>query len=536
MDVILNLVQHSKRRLKTQACLHRVCHWMCLACIGILLIVIADRFLPIPLIGWYLATCVILGALALTSIIAWCTVHVGTIYAATEVDRRFDLKDRITTSLTVEGTPFGEVVVQDAVHSIRTSDLQKQLKHKFPIQSPQSSLWLCVLVISTFIVLNTGQWNIFSGAHGGVTPDSPNSSQVEESIQQIVAQIEESQYVSDQLEEELNDLQLLNGAELDSPEVFQHEALRKITDLQKRLSEMLNSEELLAFDGVQQRLQELELPRDEATLPLVTALKKGDFNKAQEEFQKLENQLQSDSLSDEEKESIKDALNDLSNQLDELSQMNEELASALSSAGLDESLADNLEAAKKAVEQSKTLNDEQKQQLLDMIKKQEATEQMCKQLSSNCKQCANGSESSANNTLEQLNALQMFKTEAELAKSQCQNAGAGMCAKPSGSKEGTGGTGQGNGGMNNVEETDFSTVAERSPVNSEKGKIIASHLFNGGLLTSSESSAELREAVLTERVEAEQAITEEQIPRKYHDLLRHYFGQLEKMTETEGAN
>ena len=61
-------------------------------------------------------------------------------------------------------------------------------------------------------------------------------------------------------------------------------------------------------------------------------------------------------------------------------------------------------------------------------------------------------------------------------------------------------------------------------------------MFNGGLITSGDSNAELREAVLLARKEAEQAITEEQVPRKYHDLLRHYFGQLEKLTETEDDN
>ena len=534
MDVISKIVNRTKQRLKTDACLKIACKWLCIASIGVLLISVSDRFIAVPLLSVQLTAYVLLGALVAFSVTAWFSVKIDSMVAATELDRRFALKDRVATSLTVEGSPFADVVVQDAIDSVRKSDVQKKLNQKFSIHAPKSSIWLFILIASTFIVQNTGQWNLFNESNIGATSDLPDTNQIEESIQQIVAQIEESQYVSDNLEKELNELQLLSESQMDSAEEFQHEALRKITDLQKRLDDMLNSEDLLALESVQNRLKQLELPRDEATLPLVAALKKGDFNDAQEEFKKLENQLQSDSMTDEEKGSLREALEELAKQLDTLSEMNDELASALSSAGLQDSLADNLDAAKKAVEQSKTLNEEQKKKLFEMIKQQQTTKQMCQQLSSNCKKCVNG-QISSESELGKLSELQKFKTEAELSKSKCQGAGAGMCSKPVAGM-GTGRQGQGDGGANNIEETEFATVAERAPVNSESGPIMATQLFNGGLLTAGESIAELRETVLIAREEAEQAITEEQVPRKYHDLLRHYFGQLEKLTETEGDN
>ena len=534
MDVISSIVNRTKQRLKTDACLSIACRWMCFASLGVLFVSVIDRFFAVPLLSLQLTAYVLLGALVVVFIAAWFSVKIGSMVAATELDRRFELKDRVATSLTVEGSPFADVVIQDAVESVRKSDVQRNLNQKFPIHTPQSSLWLVALIASTLVVMNTGQWNLFNDSHTGASPDAPDANQIEESIQQIVAQIEENKLVSDTLEQELSDLQLLSESDMDSAEQFQHEALRKITDIQKRLDDMLNSEELLAFESLQNRMAQLELPRDKETLPLVAALKSGDFKEAQDEFEKLEKQLQSDSMSEEEKASLREALEELAQQLNALSNMNGELASALSSAGLQGSLADNLDAAKKAVEQSKTMNEEQKKKLLEMIKQQQNTQQMCQQLSSNCKQCAGG-KGNSDSELAKLSAMQMFKKEAELSKSKCQNAGAGMCLKP-GSGKGTGRQGQGNGGANNIEETEFATVTERAPVNSENGPIIASQLFNGGLLTAGESSAELREAVLNAREEAEQAITEEQVPRKYHDLLRHYFGQLEKLTETEGSN
>ncbi len=534
MDVISNIVKQTEQRLKADACLKIACRWMCIVSIAVLIISVIDRFITAPLLSFELTVYILLGALVATTLAAWFSVNVSTMVAATELDRRFKLKDRVATSLTVQGTPFSEVVVQDTIESIRKSDVHRNLNQKFPVHTPQSTLWLVVLITSTFLVLTTGQWKLFKDSQLGASPYAADASQIEDAIQQIVAQIEENELVSNNLEKELSDLQMLSESQMNSAEEFQHEALRKITDIQKRLDEMLNSEELLALESVQSRLKQLELPRDKKTLPLVAALKNGDFNDAQEEFEKLEDQLQSDSMPDEEKESLREALGELASQLDALSEMNEELASALSSIGLQKSLADNLDAAKKAVEQSKTLNEEQKKKLLEMIKQQQIAKQMCKQLSSSCKKCSNG-QGVSEKELSKLSELQMFKTEAELSKSQCQGAGAGMCSKP-GAGNGTGGQGQGNGGANNIEETDFATVAKRAPVKSEDGPIIATQLFNGGLLTAGESSAELRETVLKARDEAEQAITEEQVPRKYHDLLRHYFGQLEKLTETEGNN
>jgi len=85
-------------------------------------------------------------------------------------------------------------------------------------------------------------------------------------------------------------------------------------------------------------------------------------------------------------------------------------------------------------------------------------------------------------------------------------------------------------------ETETASVAERSPVQTLEGTIIARQLFEGGLLTTGESTAEVRERVLAQQRDAEQAIVDEEVPRRYHDLLRHYFGQLEQLTEPSDAD
>jgi hypothetical protein len=133
--------------------------------------------------------------------------------------------------------------------------------------------------------------------------------------------------------------------------------------------------------------------------------------------------------------------------------------------------------------------------------------------------------------LAKLQAMQMFKTQAQIAKMACQNAAMGMCQGQGKGSGSTGGQGQGNGGPNPIKETETTSVAERSPVQTLEGTIIARQLFEGGLLTTGESTAAVRDTVLAQQRDAEQAIVDEEVPRRYHDLLRHYFGHLEQLTE-----
>jgi tetratricopeptide (TPR) repeat protein len=239
--------------------------------------------------------------------------------------------------------------------------------------------------------------------------------------------------------------------------------------------------------------------------------------------------MESSELSEEEREELAKALEALAKQLEKLASANESLSSSLAAAGLNEALASNPEAAKKAIENATELNEEQKKKLLELLQAQQNASKTCEKMAQGCKKCANGEGATEMaSELEKMEAMQSFMTDAELAKMACQNAVMGMCPG-----EGTtGGLGQGNGGSNPIEKTETTSIAQRSPVNTVEGTIIARQLFEGGLLTSSESTAAVRETVLTEQRDIEQAIANEEVPRKYHDLLRHYFGRLEELTET----
>ena len=226
----------------------------------------------------------------------------------------------------------------------------------------------------------------------------------------------------------------------------------------------------------------------------------------------------------------------LGEQLAALENANEALSEAIAAAGMDPNLASDALAAANAIKGNKKLTEAQKKKLLEMLEAQKQAATVCKKMGAACKKCASGkpadfAEMAA--ATEQLDAMKMFMTKAEAAKSQCQQAYSGMCNKPgSGNGFGTGGKGKGSGGKNSMTETETTRVANRSPVHTVEGSIIARQLFEGGLVTSGETIAAVRETVLSQQRSAQQAIAQEEVPRQYHDLLRHYFGRLEKLSNS----
>lgn len=513
--------------------LHRSVRWLVyLAGIAFILTFI-NRSGETPFLPWN-TIWIAMGVVGLLVLIGqWNHRPISSIEAASEVDKKMELRDRISSAIACDQikNPFCDALLDDALEVVEKEDVQSKLPQHFPVVLPKESGWVVAIALSTLLLTWLPQWGLWSDPEDNLQQASliPSVETIEASVDSVLEQINREDSLSESLQEELDELASINSLDGQDPELLRREALRKMTDLQKRLDELMQDENALTFEEVSRRLQTLTLPREAQTLPMIAAMKNGDFDQAKKELDGLQEQLESSELSEEQRKALAKQLEELANQLEKLASANEALSSALSAAGLDGALASNPEAAMQAIKNSKDLNEEQKKELLELLKTQQNANEMCKKMGKGCKECASGKggEGMASE-LEQLQAMQMFMTDAEVAKMACQDAAMGMCQ----GQGVTGGEGQGDGGANPIEETDTTSIAQRSPVNTLEGTIIARQLFEGGLLTSGESTASVRETVLTEQRDVEQAIADEEVPRKYHDLLRHYFGQLEELTET----
>ncbi len=502
----------------------------------LVIVALVDRIGTIQFVPWNF---VWIGAgiyAAFTGISLWFSSSVSTIEAAAEIDQRLELRDRISSAISCEHSksPFSVAVIEDAIATAKEKSVHSSISRYFPLSMPKGFGVIALLGAVTIGIFLTGQWGLWDEDKQGPSDALVTSNEnIESSINAVLEQLENDELLRASLEEELSELASTDVNDSLDTETLRRDALRKITDVQKGLEELLKDENAFAYEEMLRRMQSLKMPKQSSMQPMVADLKNGNFDKAKKEFEQLQEQMESSELSEEERKELAKAFEDLAKQLEQLSKANEQLASALSSAGLNGNFASNPDAAMKAIQNAKDLTEEQKKQLLELLKAQQQAAKMCKNMSKGCKQCAsgkNGGEMASE--MERLQAMQMFKTQAELAKLACQNAAQGMCSSPNdNSNPGTGGQGMGNGGSNPLKETETTTVAERSPVQTLEGTIIAKQLFEGGMLTSGESNAEVRETVLAQQRDAEQAIVDEEVPRRYHELLRYYFGQLEELTE-----
>ncbi len=532
MDTLLHIANKAKLRLQFDLTLQHCLHWFLYLAGAVLVLSMIDRIGVAPVMPWNVIWIGAGGVAVAICVMQWNARSFSTIEAAAEVDDRMQLHDRISSALSITaiGNPFSDAVLKDALAVVKREQVQTSLPQNFPIQMPKTFGWLAMLAVATFVVLWSPQWGFFNGDDDGDVPAAVVASRdnVESSVDAVLEQLKEDEELSEELQEELDELAATTTNNLVDPDKMRREALKKITDLQKRLDEMMQDENALAFEEMLRKMQGLKLPKNGSTLPMIAAMKNGDMNKAKKEFDKLQEKMESKELSEEEREVLSKQLEELAKQFDSLAAANESLSKALSAAGLNGALAKNAEAAMKAIKNAKNLTEQQKKKLLELLKAQQQANSKCKKMSEGCKQCASGKQGTlAASELEKMQAMQQFMTKAELAKNACKKAGS--CMGPG--QGNTGKNGKGNGGLNPVEKTDTTMVAQRTPVSTLEGTIIAKQLFEGGMLTAGESTSAVKETVLTQRREAEKAITDEEVPRKYHELLRHYFGQLEELTE-----
>jgi hypothetical protein len=146
--------------------------------------------------------------------------------------------------------------------------------------------------------------------------------------------------------------------------------------------------------------------------------------------------------------------------------------------------------------------------------------------------------------LDQMEAIQqqLMLTQAALdqIESACKGLGQGMCQgqgqggfRPGtgqGFSAGSGGPGRGYGPRSYDDTGKTATKRKKIESPTQKGPIIASWYFKSDQVKG-QASREFKQVIESARDAAAEAINENQIPRKYEDAVKDYFGRLEKSTE-----
>jgi hypothetical protein len=529
-------------------------------------------------------------AAALLAAIVWSfIVRARGIALARVVDERADLRESLSTAMFVERSkdPWASVVMETARERAKRVDVRRAI----PIVAPR--LWfvpMALMLSMTILWFSLPYWDVLGGLAGreAQRQDQYALQQVKEDVRPV-AELEERlrrkgiELSDDEAGQDGKDAQAPQN-----PDEIRRAAIRRLTSMQDKLSQLKQGEDAQKMEALKQMMRQIRTPPGPAD-QMSRAMAQGNFAQAQQELEKLAQQLNQGNMSPEEQSKLQQQLQQLSQQLQQLAENKQNLEKQLQQAGMTpeqaKQAAGDPEAMKKALEQLENLTDEQKQKLAEMAKAMQEAAEQCNGMGEAMSQMAAGMNEMGmsqegmeglESLAGQLSGLEMLQMDMasmdaamseamkQLAKlgSQCSGgkpgdcdgncSGEGSCdgscdgegkgeggvspwrlGNAQSQGQGTGGPGQG-GGVRNWEEVDAPVNIEKvkSPTKQGEGPIIGTRLVQGDQVRG-ESVAEFASVVESSRKTAAESLDTMLVPRELHPAVKTYFGRLEARAKAQ---
>jgi hypothetical protein len=378
-------VRQARRRLFTQTLLNRIgLAWGCALAIGLLWFLIEPAVVP----GGpaYLKWVVLGSAAGLGTVLAvWTALRSAPspLSAALAIDQRFDLKERVTTALSLtaqdQSSPAGQALLADA-----NSKLERvAVPGKFPVRVGWRALFLPAqaAAIAVLALYPPPLLTMLAGG-GSKQDDEAEKAQAKDAAAKpaiprtfIKPPAERPTRSEDlrQLEAELERLYAEHNKEL-GPDQQKPEQVRerqeRIASAEERLKKR-EREMTERFQKLQEQMEKLteleqgETRPDGPSRDFQEALSKGDLAKAKEEVEKLQKKARDKKLDPKDQEQLKKQLEDMEKKLDRLTREQEEkkqqLKDLIEKAKRENRDADSLERELKNLEKEQQLTPEMKE-------------------------------------------------------------------------------------------------------------------------------------------------------------------------------
>lgn len=380
------------------------------------------------------------------------------------------------------------------------------------------------------------------------------------------------------LEEQLE--AMLTQRDLSNPE-DQKEAAAEVSDLQEKFEEVI-AQQQAAVDALQNTMSQLDPSEVGPADPFADALRRGDFSAAQEELAKLAEELESGDLSESQKQAMSQQMGELAEQLEQLAQQQQDMSEqaeqaanqAMENAGFSQEQRDQLaedgfdpeavqEALQQALEQMQGMSQEEAQQMAEQLQQQmqEAMQQAensqnagdaAQQLSQAMQQMQQAMQEQSQQNQQLSEAMQQMQQQlSECAEGQGElgdmksasqklqeamqklagdgNQPGGQGGQPGQQANGVGpGEGDGSGG-NPIgdERAALGTASHASrDIQEGRGGLVIASWTRDGQMSKGESTVTFNQAVTEAQAEAERAVTEERVPKRYQKSIKDYFGNL----------
>ncbi len=548
MDLIQRQIKRAHRRLTTQLFLKHLTIAIVIALAIALIGIVVPKlwYVSVEKETWvasWIGSC--LGAAFLFAALMTWLRRPPRLTAAVEVDRRFGLKERLSSALNLNSqdvaSPVGSALLQDATQRAERIDVRDKFSWGFSRQQ----LW--ILIPASLAI---GAWFI-PDAEKRLPKQSIAANvqlnQIKNATQPLVEQIrkkreeaekaglEDAVEMYKQVESELDKLQ--KDGKLDAKK-----ALAKLNDLKKEMQERRN--ELGTGESLKKNLEGLKNFDKGPAEKFADSLEEGNFEQASEELEKMIEKLEKGEMTPEMKEQLAKQAESLEKALEDAVANHEknkkDLEEQISKA---EQSGDVQKAAqlRKDLEKMQS-KDSQMGELGEMADELDKLESALK----------SGDAKAAKEALEELKSqvekMELSKEESEeleemmdeldssKSSMNCKKCGGKGCkdCKGAGTKKGGQGRGQGNGdgmgegqgfGDRPEDETDTNFFDSQVRADVKEGETIFAGKIDGSNKKGITKEA-MKEAVLTSQADDAESLENVVLPKAQRDQTREYFDKM----------
>lgn len=488
------------------------------------------------------------GGLALGLLIAAVCTYArrgGTLEAAIEVDRRLQLKERVSSALSLEAdqweTPIGQALIRDATRRVERLDV----RDSFPLRADWRGL-LPLLPAAVIFVLALFVPNaVPSKPAQAATGPAAEAERVSRSAQELRKRLalvqkkaeekglEDADLIFKQLQQDLQDL-------AEKSDMARKDALVRMSDVAKDLEK--RREQLAGADQMRNQLNRLKDLQQGPADKIAQAMKEGDLQKAIDELKALQERLKNDQLEPAEKQQLAKQLEQLRNKLQEAVDAHEQAKRDLQEQIKRKMAAGDMDGAgqlQRKLDQMNQMND-----AVDRMQQMAESLNQCQQ----CLKDGQGAEAAAQldqlaqslqelqESLDELETLDQIMDEIAMAKEsmgckQCGGEGCEGCQGQFGMGRGQGdgmgmGLGEGQGrGPRPEEQTDSGFYESQVRGKVQPGAAVVTGTSSGAN-RAGKSLAEIRQEISSTLNEEADPLTDVRLPRSERDHTRQYFERL----------
>ena len=483
------------------------------------------------------------GCALLFSIIYCWLRSASALTAAAEVDRRFGLKERVSSAISLDensrASEFGVALIEDANKSAKKIDIGDEFSVQ-PGWRPLLPFGACLAVVVVMLFQNALVEPV------EVTEEKEElqkriqvavetaKKKLEKQINKVsVKGLEETKKTLENIEREIDQFQKAN---VDSKK----DALAKINDLKKQVQE--KREKLGDPDSVRKMLAKLNPEKQGPAKKLADSLKKGNINEARDAIKKIAEEMKKNGLSAEDKEKLQQQL--------------DKMADDLKKAVADQQK--KIDDLQKQLQQAKQQgNKDAAQKLQEQLQREQSSQKQMSQMNKladgmkSCAECLRnsggdlsqedieGMMADATKALEEMD-MDLEDVQKMLAQSdalkECEGS-LGQCqGMMNGQKMANNGKGQGNGdglgegqgfGDRPISENETSNYLSRVRANPKKGEKVISGIAEGEN-SPGVSRIEAREQIKASMSEKVDPTETQRMARDQREHVKEYFEKLRK--------